>query len=120
MQANFGYKDGSGDFFITLDTTRCTGCGDCVPACPARIWELAENEYDPLAEGQIAVVKRRNLKSIKYDCGPCKPASGPTGPGLPTGAPLGTRTPSGRMPFGHGRSLPCVNACRPRAISHSW
>ena len=28
MKANYGYKDGSGEFFITLDTDRCTACGD--------------------------------------------------------------------------------------------
>lgn len=95
MLANFGYKDGSGEFYITLDTDRCTGCGDCVPACPAHILELRDNEYDPLAEIKIAVVKEANRKSIKYDCAACKPASG-------------------------ARVLPCVTACQPGAIAHSW
>lgn len=102
MQANFGYKDGSGEFYITLDTDRCNGCGDCVSACPAGILELADNEYDPLAEGQIAVVKHSNRKTIKYDCGPCKPASGEHS--LSSGE----------------RLLACMNACSPKAISHSW
>ncbi len=95
MQANFGYKDGSGEFYITLDTDQCNGCGLCVPACPVHILELADNEYDPLAAGQIVIVKHANRKTIKYDCGPCKP---------PRGA----------------RLLPCVNACKPAALSHSW
>jgi len=33
MLANYGYKDASGDFFITLDTDKCNGCGDCVKRC---------------------------------------------------------------------------------------
>lgn len=95
MRANFGYTDGSGEFYITLDTTKCNGCGDCVTACPAQILQLAENEYDPLAESKIGVVKQSNRNTIKYDCGPCKPPSGV-------------------------RALPCVNACKPGALAHSW
>ncbi len=32
MLANYGYKDGSGDRFITIDTGKCDGCGPCKPA----------------------------------------------------------------------------------------
>ena len=94
MKANFGYKDGSGEFFIQLDTDLCNGCGDCVPACPAGVLELKENEYDPLGETQIAVVREANRKTIKYDCAPCKGTS--------------------------HQALPCVKACKPGAIAHSW
>ena len=94
MKANFGYKDGAGEFFIELDTDLCNGCGDCVPACPAGILELRENEYDPLGETQIVVVREANRKTIKYDCAPCKGAAHP--------------------------ELPCVKACQPNAIRHSW
>ena len=31
MKANYGYKDGSGDFFITIDTDLCNTCGPCKP-----------------------------------------------------------------------------------------
>ncbi|MCL5951617.1 MAG: 4Fe-4S binding protein, partial [Chloroflexi bacterium] len=27
-----------------MDTDRCSGCGDCITACPAHILELADNE----------------------------------------------------------------------------
>ncbi len=94
-QANFGYSDGSGEFYITLETDRCNGCGDCVIACRAHILELADNENDPLAEGRIAVVRRANRNTIKYDCGPCKPPGGE-------------------------RVLPCMAACKFGAITHSW
>ena len=30
MIANYGFKDGSGDWFIVIDTDKCNGCGKCV------------------------------------------------------------------------------------------
>ena len=48
MLANYGYKDGSGDFFITIDTERCAECADhpCVAACPAGVLEIIDDDYD--------------------------------------------------------------------------
>ena len=96
MLANYGYKDASGDFFITIDTGKCDGCGDCVLACPAGVLEiLQEDPNDPLREEAVAVVAENKRKKLKYECAPCKPA--------------GAKEP-----------LPCVTACRTGAISHSW
>lgn len=93
--ANYGYTDGSGDWYIRIDTELCTGCGDCVTACPVGLFELAEDEYDPLSEELKASVNPDHRKTIKYDCGPCKPVT--------------DRPP-----------LPCMVACKPGAITHSW
>ncbi|MBF0551113.1 MAG: 4Fe-4S dicluster domain-containing protein [Deltaproteobacteria bacterium] len=96
MLANYGYQDGSGDYFITIDTDKCTGCGDCVTTCPAQVFEiLTEDPHDPFREEPVAVVKSSEKKKIKYSCGPCKP--------------VGERPPS-----------PCVVSCRAGAISHNW
>ncbi|MBN1578058.1 MAG: 4Fe-4S binding protein [Chitinispirillaceae bacterium] len=97
MKANYGYKDGSGDFFITVDTDKCTGCGDCAKTCPAGVLELVDNGYDIDAETPIAAVKKEHSKKIKYSCAPCKPAAGYTTAGLP-----------------------CVKACTAGVIDHSW
>ncbi len=95
MIANFGYKDGAGEFFIAIDTDACTGCGDCVTACPADLFEVVdEDPFDPLNEEPIAIVKKEKIKKLKYECGPCKSSDNPV--------------------------LPCVEACGADAISHSW
>ncbi|MBW1798692.1 MAG: 4Fe-4S binding protein, partial [Deltaproteobacteria bacterium] len=44
MLANYGYKDASGDFFITIDTDKCDGCGDCVSACPVDVFEVMDED----------------------------------------------------------------------------
>ena len=96
MLANYGYKDASGDFFITIDTDKCNGCGDCVTACPADVFAVVdEDPNDPLREEPVAMVVDEKKKKLKYECNPCKP-------------------PSNRPP------LPCVESCKTGAISHSW
>jgi len=96
MLAHYGYGDASGDFFITIDTDKCNGCGDCVTACPAGIFEIVdEDPNDPLREEAVAVVVAEKRKKLKYECSSCKPTSA-------------------KLP------LPCVEACHFFAISHSW
>ncbi|MEM1538570.1 MAG: 4Fe-4S binding protein [Candidatus Nezhaarchaeales archaeon] len=94
LKAMYGYKDGSGDYFIVIDTDRCNGCGDCVKACPYNVLELIPNEYD-IEGGVMAAVREEHRKKIKYSCAPCKPVSGE-------------------------RRLPCLVACKLNAIEHSW
>ncbi|MBT8340657.1 MAG: 4Fe-4S binding protein [Desulfatitalea sp.] len=96
MLANYGYKDASGDFFITIDTDKCNGCSECVSACPMSCFEvLDEDPNDPLREDPVAIVSPVKKKSLKYECGPCKPTADPS-------------------------PLPCVQACPRQAVSHSW
>jgi len=95
MIANYGYKDGSGEFFISIDTDKCNGCGDCVPVCPSGVFEIRDNDFDPLADDPMAAVTEAHRKRIKYSCSVCKPDS-------------------------NYSSLPCTSACPTAAISHSW
>ena len=95
MICNFGYRDGSGTFLISVDSDKCDGCEKCVKACPYGVFEVVSNPYDPLEGGLLAVVTEAQHKKIKYTCMPCKPVSGK-------------------------RELPCVLACPTQAISHSW
>lgn len=95
MKANYGYKDGSGEYFITLNTDLRNGCRKCVEACPADILDVGEDQNDPLNEDEAAFVREEERKKIKYTCGPCQP-------------------PKDRPP------LPCTAACDQDAIEHSW
>ncbi|MFZ5632457.1 MAG: ferredoxin [Bacillota bacterium] len=92
MIANYGYKDGSGEFFIIVDTDKCSACRDkpCVGACPEGVLEVMVDDYDD----EVIAVREEHRKKIKYSCAPCKP----------TGA---TETP-------------CLRACAGGGLKHSW
>lgn len=94
MKAHYGYKDGSGDYFIMIDTDKCDGCGKCVEACPYGVLEMIPDEFD-IEDGPMVAVREEHRKKIKYSCAPCKPISGE-------------------------RKVPCILACEPQAITHSW
>ena len=93
MKANYGYMDGSGEYYITIDTDLCIKCTahPCVEACPQSLFEIIVDDYDD----EVSTVKEAHRKKIKYDCGACKPVA--------------DRPP-----------LPCMTACTPGAITHSW
>ena len=95
MIANYGYKDGSGDYYIILDTDKCDGCGLCVTACPEHVLLMGEDIGDPLRDAPVVLVTEEHRKKLKYSCSPCKPTSGV-------------------------RNLPCVIACPRGALTHSW
>ncbi len=94
MIANYGYKDGSGDYYISIDTDRCVSCSAeraCLQACPKQMFEIMTDDYDD----DVACIRQANRRSLAYDCADCKPS-------------------------GRSAPLPCVAACLPGAIAHSW
>lgn len=95
MIANYGYSDGSGNFFITIDTNECNRCGACVEACPYGVLEMKLDENDPFREEPVPCVVENHRKKIKYSCAHCKPT---------------TNRPT----------LPCIAVCQSKAITHSW
>lgn len=95
MIANYGYTDGSGKYFISIDTDKCNGCGLCVEACPKRVLEVGEDPNDPLRDIPTVYVREETRKTLKYTCSSCKP--------------IVERSP-----------LPCVVVCENDAIKHSW
>ena len=91
MRANYGYTDGTGDYFITVDGDKCDGCGDCVTACPEGILEIQLDDYD---DPKVAV-KAEHLKSLGYAC-------------------------PGYYAKCSKEASNCHSACKNNAIEHSW
>jgi sulfatase maturation enzyme AslB (radical SAM superfamily) len=94
MIANYGYKDGSGEYYISIDTDRCTTCPvgrACLTGCPKAMFEVMTDDYDD----EVICVKEEFRRSLAYACAECKPSGGHT-------------------------TLPCTSACEPGAIKHSW
>ena len=60
MKVHYGYTDGTGDYFITIDSGQCDGCGYCIEACPAGILIVAQEDGNQLKAG-LKEEARRNL-----------------------------------------------------------
>lgn len=91
MKIHYGYSDGSGDYFITIDNELCNGCGQCETACPAKILEIGKTE-DGNTRAMVSEVSR---KRVSYLC-----------PGF-TGC-------------SKANEINCHSVCEKNAISHSW
>jgi benzoyl-CoA reductase subunit A len=87
----YGYADGTGDYFITVDTELCDGCRKCIEACPAGIFAM-----DTDAKGSLkATVKEEVRKKISFVClgfDACRRAN----------------------------ETNCHSVCSKNAINHSW
>jgi ferredoxin len=90
-KAQYGYSDGTGHYFITIDTGRCDGCGECVTACPSGIFEIAAEEDGHLR----ARVKEEVRKRLALLC-------------------PGHEACSSKL------ELNCHKVCSKDAISHAW
>jgi predicted CoA-substrate-specific enzyme activase len=40
IKVQYGYSDGTGDYFVTVDSQLCDGCGKCVGACTLGILDI--------------------------------------------------------------------------------
>ena len=91
MIVHYGYEDGSGKYYVSIDAETCNACGVCIEKCPQKILAFEEVLID-LDFKQAAVVKETERKKIKYTCGPCH----------------------------EGKDIPCVRACDKGAIVATW
>lgn len=97
MIANYGYEDGSGFYYITIDGSRCATCTEhpCVAVCPGDVYAIKCDDYDDF----VAVVTEAARRRLRELCSCCKAQNGDSG----------TQRP-----------LPCTSACAYDAIIHSW
>lgn len=67
VKVQYGYNDGTGDYFITIDLESCDGCGQCVSACPAAIFEVVQEDgRHPKARVTEATRKRLSILCPGY------------------------------------------------------
>jgi predicted CoA-substrate-specific enzyme activase len=41
---HYGYSDGTGTYFITIENSRCDGCGECMLVCPSAVFEIVKDD----------------------------------------------------------------------------
>jgi NAD-dependent dihydropyrimidine dehydrogenase PreA subunit len=63
-RTQYGYNDATGDYYITIDSGKCDGCGECVSACPSSIYEINTDD----AGKALAVVKESTRKKLSILC----------------------------------------------------
>jgi len=90
-KVHYGYSDGTGSYFITIETGRCDGCGECVSVCPSAVFEVVKDD-----DGQPkAKVKEGARKKLAFLC-----------PGFPSCSST--------------LKVNCHSVCPKDAISHTW
>jgi len=67
---HYGYKDGSGEYFLAVDSGKCDACGKCVPACPAGALEMT-TVFADLEDKPVVGVKESSRKSLRDLCSSC-------------------------------------------------
>ena len=72
MITHYGYCDGSGEYYIIIDSDKCSGCGKCVQKCPQKALRV-EAEFIDLEDKAVAAVTEEHCKKIKYTCASCNP-----------------------------------------------
>jgi Fe-S-cluster-containing hydrogenase component 2 len=89
---HYGYIDGSGEYYVVIDSDKCNGCGKCVQQCPKKALERI-SEFIDLEDKTVAAIKEEHRKKISYTCAQCKPRE---------------------------KKAPCVLSCEKNAIWCVW
>lgn len=91
MIANYGYEDGLGQYYISIDTDQCVECDEkkCVDACEQGVYEIEEDDWGD----EIVVVDERKKLMLVQLCVACKRDDA---------------------------IEPCKAACPSKALKHSW
>jgi ferredoxin len=91
MITHYGYTDGSGKFYVSIDAEKCNGCRSCIEVCPSAILAIDTVMID-IDDKDVAVVLETQRKKLKYTCAACHQEN----------------------------KIPCVAACKEGAIVATW
>jgi Fe-S-cluster-containing hydrogenase component 2 len=89
---HYGYTDGSGEYYISVDSDKCNGCSKCIQQCPQGALEMVIEMID-LEDKNVPAVTEAHRKKLRYTCSKCNPEL---------------------------KKTPCVLACVNGAIKCSW
>jgi hypothetical protein len=94
MIASYGYEDGTGFYYITIDTDICAVCDTkkCVSACLELVFEVQENDWEEV----VIAVNKDKTHVLQACCNDC------------------------RQDDAARRARPCQQSCSYDAISFSW
>lgn len=90
MIIHYGYADGSGKYYVSIDAEKCDACCACIAQCPRKILKIETILVD-LDDKQVAVVAEEYRKKLQYTCAVC-----------------------------HQAEIPCIRACEKGAIAATW
>jgi len=88
---HYGYEDGSGKYYVSINAEKCDACNACIEKCPQKIIKIDTVMID-IEDKQVAVVHEDHRKKIQYTCGPCHKQ----------------------------KEIHCVKACPKGAIAATW
>ena len=91
MIANYGYEDGSGHYYIKIDTSKCAECSNrgCISVCPEKLFATELDDFDD----EVVLIREDARNTLQTSCAQCK--------------------------SGAEKEL-CVAACSANAIGFSW
>lgn len=74
MIANYGCEDGSGTYYIRIDTHKCATCRShiCVEACPEKVFQLELDDFDD----EVIAVRAGVRNKLRSMCVLCKQIPG--------------------------------------------
>lgn len=91
MIANYGYEDGSGHYYIKVDTAKCAECEEkaCITKCPEGLFITELDDFDD----EVVVIRENARNTLQTNCADCK---------------------------SEGKTELCLTACTAEAIGFSW
>ncbi|NCC66873.1 MAG: 4Fe-4S dicluster domain-containing protein [Clostridia bacterium] len=91
MIANYGYEDGSGHYYIKIDTSKCAECENkaCITVCPEKLFATELDDFDD----EVVIIREEVRHTLATNCANCKRQGG---------------------------TEPCIKACPEGAITLSW